>query len=238
MRDAKVAVVIGVGPGLGQAAARRFAKGGLAVAMVARTAEKLEALRDEIAREGGRALPVAADASDAASVGEAFARVRRELGAPSVLVYNAGTFQMGGVLELSAEDFERCWRTTALGAFLAVKEAAPSMIERGEGTMIFTGATASLRGSARFAALASPKFALRGLAQSVARELGPKGVHVAHVIIDGQIDLPRTRAMFPDRGDETFLAPSAIAETYWQLHVQDRTAWTHELDLRPAVERW
>jgi NAD(P)-dependent dehydrogenase (short-subunit alcohol dehydrogenase family) len=238
MDDVNVAVVVGVGPGLGRAVVRRFARGGFAVAMIARTEAKLEALRDEVSRGGGRALPIAADAADAGSLSAAFDRIRGELGAPSVLVYNAGAFQMGGVLELAAEDFERCWRVGAYGAFVAVQATAPAMIERGAGTMIFTGATASLRGSARFAALASPKFAVRGLAQSVARELGPKGVHVAHVIIDGQIDLPRARAMFPDRAEETFLAPDAIAETYWQLHAQDRTAWTHELDLRPALERW
>ncbi len=238
MSDSEVAVVVGVGPGVGQAAAQRFARGGFAVAMIARTESKLEAIRETIASEGGRALPVAADASDPSSLRAAFERIRGELGDPGVLVYNAGAFQMGGVLDLSAEDFERCWRVTTLGALVAVQETAPRMVERGEGTIVFTGATASLRGSARFAALASPKFALRGLAQSTARELGPKGVHVAHVIIDGQIDLPSTRARMPDRRDETFLSPAAIAETYWQLHAQHPTAWTHEMDLRPAVEPW
>lgn len=234
----KVAVVVGVGPGLGQAAARRFAHGGLSVAMMARDAAKLEPLRQELEKEGREAIAVRCDATDEASVRDAFAKVRSELGDPSVLVYNAGAFHMGGLLEVSPKDFESAWRVTALGAFLSAREVAGAMVSRGEGTMIFTGATASVRGSARFLALASPKFALRGLVQSIARELGPKGVHVAHVLIDGQIDLPRTRAMFPERGDETFLAPAAIAETYWHLHTQDRTAWTHELDLRPAVEKW
>lgn len=234
----KVAVVVGVGPGLGGAAARRFAKGGYAVAMMARSHAKLEGLAASIADEGGRAIGVAVDAGEPDSVSRAFAEVRRGLGDPDVLVYNAGAFEVGGLMELSPAQFERSWRINAFGAFLAAREVAPAMIERGAGTMIFTGATASLRGGARFSALASPKFALRALAQSLARELGPQGVHVAHVIIDGQIDLPRTRAMSPERGDETFLAPDAIAETYWQLHAQHRTAWTHELDLRPAVERW
>ncbi len=234
----KVAAIVGVGPGLGGAAARRFARGGYAVAMMARSREKLEALAAKIAEGGGRAIAVTADAGEAESVGGAFAEVRSQLGAPDVLVYNAGAFTMGGLLELSPDDLERSWRTNAFGAFLAAREVAPAMIERGAGTMIFTGATASLRGGARFGALAAPKFALRALAQSIARELAPKGVHVAHVIIDGQIDLPRTPAMLPDRGDETVLSPDAIAETYWHLHAQDRTAWTHELDLRPAVERW
>ncbi|HEY8426914.1 MAG TPA: SDR family NAD(P)-dependent oxidoreductase [Sandaracinaceae bacterium] len=238
MRDGEVAVVVGVGPGLGAAAARRFARGGLSVAMMARDTSKLEPLRSELETEGRTTIAVRCDASEEASVREAFARVREELGDPTVLIYNAGTFRMGGILDVSPEDFERCFRVGAFGAFLAAREVAPAMVAHGRGTMIFTGATASLRGSARFLALASPKFALRGLAQSLARELGPKGVHVAHAIIDGQIDAPHTRAMFPDRGDETFLSPDAIAEAYWQLHVQDRTAWTHEIDLRPAVEKW
>jgi NAD(P)-dependent dehydrogenase (short-subunit alcohol dehydrogenase family) len=238
MSETKVAVVAGVGPGLGGAVARRFAKGGFAVALMSRTEEKLEAVRAEIEGAGGRALPVPCDVSDPDAVPEAFDRVRRALGDPSVLVYNAGTFQPAGVLELPPEDLERCWRVGAFGAFLCAREVLPKMVERGEGTVLLTGATASLRGSARFAALAAPKFALRALGQSMARELGPKGVHVAHVIIDGQIDLPRTRQAQPGREAHTFLAPEAIAETYWHLHAQDRTAWTHEVDLRPAVETW
>ena len=236
--DTKVAVVTGIGPGIGQAVARRFAREGFVVALMGRTEEKLAAAREAIEEEGGKALEVPCDASDEASVGAAFERVRAELGDPSVLVYNAGAFQMGSLLELAPEDLERCWRTTAFGAFLCARQVLPKMVERGEGTVIFTGATASLRGGARFAALAAPKFALRALAQSMAREFGPQGVHVGHVIIDGQIDIPWTREMFPDRGVHTFLAPDAIAESYWQLHAQHPTAWTLELDLRPSVEKF
>jgi NAD(P)-dependent dehydrogenase (short-subunit alcohol dehydrogenase family) len=233
-----VAVVVGVGPGLGQAAARRFAAGGLRVAMIARTAEKLEALRDAIAKEGGSALPVAADATDAGSLKAAFERVERELGAPSVLVYNAGAFQMGGVLEVSADDFERCWRANCFGGFVAAQTVAPAMLERGKGSLLFTGATAALRGSARFSCLAVGKFGLRALTQSLARELGPRGIHVAHVVVDGQIDTPRLREMMPGRDPATMLAPDAIAETFYQLHAQHPSAWTLELDVRPHVEKF
>jgi NAD(P)-dependent dehydrogenase (short-subunit alcohol dehydrogenase family) len=238
MSESKIAVVVGVGPGLGYAVARRFAAGGFTVAMVARSTNTLEELRATIESEGGRAVAIAADASDPASSSAAFARIREDVGDPSVLVHNAGAFQMGGILELTPDDVDRCLRVGALGAFVAAREVAPAMIRAGRGTMIFTGATASVRGSANFAALAMPKFAVRALAQSLARELGPKGIHVAHVIIDGVIRTPRTSAMFPDRAAHTLLSPEAIAETYWRLHEQDSTAWTQELDLRPAVENW
>jgi NAD(P)-dependent dehydrogenase (short-subunit alcohol dehydrogenase family) len=155
---------------------------------------------------------------------------------PDVLVYNAGAFQMGGIVEVSPADFERCWQANCFGGFLCAREVVPAMVERGAGTILFTGATASLRGSARFSCLAVGKFGLRALAQSLARELGERGIHVAHVVVDGQIESERTRAA--KRAAEAVLAPDAIAETYWQLHVQDRTAWTQELDVRPAVEKF
>jgi NAD(P)-dependent dehydrogenase (short-subunit alcohol dehydrogenase family) len=234
----KVAVVVGVGPGLGAAVARRFGREGFAVALCARAEETLFPVEEEILRQGGRALSVPTDAASAASVETAFRRVRDELGPPEVLVYNAGAFRIGGVLEVTAAQFEACWQANCLGGFLAAQQALPAMVEGGRGTILFTGATASLRGSARFSCLAVGKFGLRALAQSMAREFGPKGVHVAHVVIDGQIDTPRTRAMMPGREPATMLAPDAIAEVYWQLHRQDPTVWTHELDLRPAVEKF
>jgi NAD(P)-dependent dehydrogenase (short-subunit alcohol dehydrogenase family) len=181
---------------------------------------------------------VPCDATDAKEVARGFAEVRRTLGEPEVLVYNAGAFQMGGLLDITPEDFETTWRTNCLGGFLAAREVVPAMLAKGRGTIIFTGATASLRGGARFACLAVGKFGLRALSQSMARELGPKGIHVAHVIIDGQIDTPRARKMWPVRGTETFLDPDAIAETYFQLHAQEKSAWSHEVDLRPAVEKF
>jgi NAD(P)-dependent dehydrogenase (short-subunit alcohol dehydrogenase family) len=143
---------------------------------------------------------------------------------------------MGGVLEVSPEDFDDCFRANCSGAFYGAREVLPAMVERGHGTILLTGATASMRGSANFAALATGKFGLRALAQSMAREFWPQGIHVAHVIIDGQINTPRVRERFPDREEHTMLSPDAIAETYWRLHTQDPTAWTLETDLRPTVE--
>jgi NAD(P)-dependent dehydrogenase (short-subunit alcohol dehydrogenase family) len=233
-----VAAVVGVGPGLGSAVARRFAREGFAVALMARTEESLEGAQRGIESGGGRALPVPVDATDPGSVAQAFGQVRSELGDPEVLVYNAGAFQPGGILEVDPERFDFCFKANCAGAFYAAREVLPAMVEAGRGTIILTGATASLRGSARFAALAVGKFGLRALAQSMAREFGPQGVHVAHAVIDGQIDTPRVREMQPDREAHTMLSPGAIAETYWQLHCQDPTAWTLELDLRPAVERF
>lgn len=238
MEKGKITAVLGVGPGLGAAVARKFAAEGHLVALMARRPGSLREVEGEIAAAGGRSTSIAADAGDAASVAAAFAEVRAQLGEPDVLVYNAGAFQMGGVLELTPERFEECWRTSCLGAFLAAREVLPAMIRRGRGTLLFTGATASLRGSARFSALAVGKFGLRALAQSIAREHGPAGVHVAHVIIDGQIETPRLRALAPDRPSSTMLHPDAIARTYWDLHRQDPSGWTQELDLRPATEKF
>ena len=234
--NGRVAAVLGVGPGLGAAVARRFAREGFAVALMARSEESVTGPREEIEGLGGTALPVAADATDPASVQAAFERVRAELGDPEVLVYNAGAFEMGGILEIEPERFDECFRANCAGAFYAARQVIPAMVEGGRGTILLTGATAALRGSARFAALAVGKFGLRALAQSMAREFGPQGVHVAHVIIDGQISTPRVRGMYPDREEHTMLSPDAIAQTYWQLHSQDPTAWTLELDLRPSVE--
>jgi NAD(P)-dependent dehydrogenase (short-subunit alcohol dehydrogenase family) len=238
MEREKVAVVVGVGPGLGAAVAGRFAREGYALGLMARTAESAAPVRAAIEERGGKALAVSADAGDPASVAAAFAEVRRQLGPVDVLVYNAGAFRMAEVMDVTPDQFEQAWRVGCFGGFLSAREVVPGMLERGRGTLLFTGATASLRGGARFSCLAVGKFGLRALAQSLARELGPRGVHVAHVIIDGQIDTPRWRAMSPGRDANTMLSPEAIAETYWQLHAQDRTAWTHELDLRPAVEKF
>jgi NAD(P)-dependent dehydrogenase (short-subunit alcohol dehydrogenase family) len=232
----KVAAVLGVGPGLGAAIARRFAGEGFAVALMARREESVAAVREEIADSGGEALPVATDATDPDSVAAAFEQVRAELGDPEVFVYNAGAFQMGGVLEVSPAKFDECFRANCAGAFYAARQVLPAMVEAGRGTVLLTGATASMRGSARFSALAVGKFGLRALAQSMAREFGPQGIHISHIIVDGQINTPRMREMAPDREEHTLLSADAIAETYWQLHSQDRTAWTQELDLRPAVE--
>jgi NAD(P)-dependent dehydrogenase (short-subunit alcohol dehydrogenase family) len=231
-------IVVGVGPGLGAALARRFARGGMDVALMARSEASLRPIASEIQALGRRAAVVTVDAGDPASVAAAFARAKTELGTADVLVYNAGAFQRAGILELSPDDFERCLRINCTGGFLAAREVLPDMVSRGRGTVLFTGATASLRGSAQFAGLSVGKFGLRALAQSMARELGPRGVHVAHVVIDGQIDTPRVRQMMPGRDPSTLLSPDAIAETYWQLHAQQPTCWTHELDIRPSVEKF
>ena len=235
--EEKVAVVVGVGPGLGLSVGHRFAREDYDVALLSRSEQKLEKYVEDIEMQGGcRAHAVGCDATDPESVEEAFERVDSELGAPDVLVYNAGMFEYGGIMELDPETFQQCWQANCYGGFLTARQVLPQMAERGEGTIIFTGATASKRGSANFAGLAVGKFGLRALAQSMAREFGPRGVHVAHAVIDGQIDTPQNLDAFPDRKKHTFLDSDEIAEQYWQLHCQDRTTWTLELDLRPYVE--
>lgn len=238
MTHNSVAVILGVGPALGAALARRFVQEGFAVALMARSIEKLHPLQADIEQQGGKALSIATNATDPNSVAAAFEHVRQQLGDPEVFIYNAGAFQAGGILDITPQQFEDCWKANCFGAFLGAQQVLPAMIERGRGTILLTGATAALRGSARFSCLAVGKFGLRALAQSLAREFGPQGIHVAHIIIDGQIDTPNLRANSPERSPHTVLAPSAIAETYWQLYQQDATAWTLELDLRPAVEKF
>ena len=236
--NSKVTVILGAGPGLGAATARRFAREGFAVALMARRKENLSAIRQEIEDANGTGMTVEADATDAESVAQAFDRVREGLGDPEVFTYNAGAFQMGSILDLIPEHFDNCFRANCSGAFYGAQQVLPAMMEKGSGTIILTGATASLRGSANFAALATGKFGLRALAQSMAREFGPQGIHVAHVVIDGQIDTPQLRESQPDREESTTLSPDAIADIYWELHTQDPRAWTLELDLRPAVEKF
>jgi len=228
-----VAVVLGAGPGLGAALARRFAAAGLAVAVARRQVDALERLAGET---GGRAY--ACDATDAAAVEALFENTERDLGPPDVAVYNAGAYRPGGILEIDPADFELCWRIGCLGGLHFGQAAARRMVGRGAGTILFTGATAALRGGARFANLAVPKFGLRALAQSMARELGPQGVHVAHVVIDGQIASERAGHHAEQRGADAVLAPEAIAEAYYQLYRQPRSAWTQELDLRPCLEKF
>lgn len=230
--NSSVAVVAGAGPGLGRALAQRFIQGGMRVALLARNAARLDALAASI---GPDARPLACDLTDPDAVRTAFDRVDRELGTPQCVIFNAGTYRPGTVLETTPQDFIDCWKIGCYAGFLVGQQAARRLVDRGSGSILFTGATASLRGSARFVNLASPKFALRALAQSMARELGPKGVHVAHVIIDGQIRASDRQR--PDAPDAQ-LEPAAIAESYWQLHAQPRSAWTLELDLRPWVERF
>ncbi len=232
----EIAVVVGVGPGLGWALVERFAAAGMDVVAAARNAGKIEGLARA---EGGLEVRAeACDASKPAEVERLFATVAGELGVPSLVVFNAGAYERGGILDTTPEVFERCWRVDCFGGFLVGQAAARLMVPAGAGTILFTGATASLRGSAGFLNLAMPKFGLRAVAQSMARELGPKGVHVAHVIIDGQIDGERTRFLLAERGPDSILPPDAIAESYYHLHRQPRGAWTQEMDLRPWVEKF
>ena len=232
------AIIVGVGGGLGAALVRRFAKGGMAVVASARGSETIDGLARQVEATGGRALALPADAADEAQVAHLFAATEGAFGPPDLVVYNAGAYRPKSILETTAQDVEECFRIGCLGGFLVGREAARRMAGRGSGTVIFTGATASLRGGARFFNLAVGKFGLRALAQSMARELGPKGVHVAHVVVDGQIAGPYYETLKQERGPDALLDPDAMAEVYWQLHRQHRSAWTQELDLRPWVEKF
>ncbi len=238
MSQLKVAVVLGVGKGLGSAIAHRFAREGFSVGLIARSADQLTKIQSDLENSGGKALSVTADVTDPISIAAALDLIRLKLAPPEVLVYNAGIYKFNGILELSPEQFEYCWKVNCFGAFVAAQQVLPAMVERGQGTILLTGATASLRGSAQFSALAVGKFGLRALAQSLAREFGVQGIHVAHIIIDGMINTPNIRELFPQKEEHTLLSPDAIAETYGQLYKQDSTAWTLEIDLRPAVENF
>jgi NAD(P)-dependent dehydrogenase (short-subunit alcohol dehydrogenase family) len=224
-----VALIVGVGEGLGYALGKRFAAAGFKVALAARNAERIERLAEAIVENGGQALAVPADARDERAVMELFERLEREQGPIEVTVFNAGAMYRSPIAEMPADMFEEVWRAGCYAGLLVGREAARRMAPRGHGTILFTGATASLRGGAQFAAFAAAKHGLRALAQSMARELGPKGIHVAHVVIDGRID-----AQSEDLG----LAPDAIAETYYRIHTQPRSAWTFEADLRPWAEKF
>lgn len=232
---APVTAVIGVGPGNGEAFARRFAAAGHAVALLSRSQEKLEATARTL---GGGARAFACDAGDPDAVRGALEAVQSTMGPVRHLLYNAGSGVFGGLDEVDAEALERAWRINTLGLFAAARAVTPSMRERGEGSLVVTGATASLRGGARFLAFAQAKAAQRSLAQSLARSLGPEGIHVALVIVDGMVDGPRARQMAPDAPADAFLDPAHIAESVFFLTHQPRSAWTFELDLRPHGERW
>lgn len=236
MAARETAIVFGVGPGLGWALAKRLRTENMQVVVVARDEAKLHSLIKSEGRHDIR--PYAADVSVSEDVLRVFDCVDREFGEPDLVVFNAGTFQKANVLDIDPADFERCWRIGCLGGLLVGQAAARRMVKRGHGTIIFTGATASLRGGAGFANLAVPKFGLRALSQSMARELGRQGVHIGHVIIDGQIESERYRHLIKERGEDSLLAPDAIAELYLQLHRQPRSVWSHEIDVRPWTEKF
>lgn len=229
-----VALVTGVGPGTGAAIARRLAAGGYAVAMLARNGERLAALATNIPHARGYAC----DVTDCAALDATLDAVRTELGVPAVLVHNAVGGAFGTFLEIEAEVLERNFRVNTLALLHLAQRLAPAMIAAGHGAIIVTGNTSALRGKAGFAGFAPTKAAQRILAEAMARDLGPKGVHVAYVVIDAVIDLEWTRRRFPDRPDEFFIAPAAIAEEIWHLLQQDRCAWSFNVELRPFVEAW
>ena len=237
------AIVVGVGAeaGLGAAICRRFAKGGLHVVVAGRTAGKLDATVATIRKAGGSASVVVTDTTKEDDVIRLFDAAERELGAvPTVVAYNAGNNQFFDFRKTEAKLFEDMWRVACFGGFLVGREAARRMAPLGKGTVLFTGASGSLRGRPGFAHFAAAKAGLRMLAQSMAREFGPQGIHVAHVVVDGGINGERLRTFVPDfvkaKGDDGLLDIDAIAETYWQIHVQHPTAWTHEVDVRPYKE--
>ena len=230
----KVAVVAGAGPGIGAALARRFAKAGFAVAMLARNRDALDALEKEI----GGARGYRCDVGSAESVADVFAAIRSDLGEVEVLLYNAGSGVFGDVESITPEQFEASWRVNAYGALLCARAVIPAMKAAGAGSIVFTGATASRRGVPRTAAFAPAKAAQRSLAESMARSLWPSGIHVSVIIVDGAVDLPRTRRAMPEKPDSHFIKPSAVAETAFQLTCQDRSAWSFEVEARPFAEHW
>jgi NAD(P)-dependent dehydrogenase (short-subunit alcohol dehydrogenase family) len=236
MTDTKkpVAVVAGAGPGNGAALARRFTAAGYAVALLARNRENLDAILGELETARGYAC----DVGDAASVNAAFAGIRCDLGPVDVLLYNAGSGVFADVESITPEQFEQSWRVNALGALLCSQQVIPAMKEKSTGSIVFIGATASRRGNVQTAAFAPAKAAQRSLAESMARKLWPSGIHVALIIVDGVIDLPRTRQAMPGKPDDAFVDPDGVAEIAFQLTRQDRRAWSFEVEARPYTEKW
>ena len=231
----RTAVIAGVGPGLGESFARKFVDEGCQVGLFARSADYLDDLADDL---GDDALAVRTDVTDSEQVEAGFRSVREAFGPVDVLVNHASAGAWKGLRDISAAAFERAWRVSAYGALLCSREAVADMLDGDGGTVIFTGATSAVRGRGGALGFSAAKFAVRGMAESMARELGPEGVHVAHVVVDGQIGTPSAREASPDRDEESFLDPDAIADSYWHLVTQDRSAWTLELDLRPHVEEF
>ena len=237
-----VALIIGAGDALGGAIAKRFARGGYTACVTRRSAEKLATLKAEIEAAGGVCHAFGSDAREEEEVARLFAQIEADVGPVEVCVFNIGGNVRFGITETTARVYRKVWEMCAFGGFLAGREAARVMLPRKKGTIIFTGATASLRGRVGFAAFAGGKHALRALAQSMARELGPQGIHVGHVVIDGGIDTAFIQERFPERyalkEQDGILNPDHIAENYWTLHTQPRDAWTFELDLRPWIEKF
>lgn len=239
-----VAVVVGVGQsrGLGAAIARRTAREGLHTFIAGRTQERLETIVKEIEAQGGKATAVATDTTVPADVVRLLDRATQEGGSLDFVAFNAGNNRMKPLLEMEDDFFEEVWRLCCMGAFLLGRESARHMVEQGSGSILFTGATASVRARPPFTAFASAKAALRALSQGMAREFGPQGIHVGHVVIDGMIDGDQLHGRFPElkerMGEMGMLDVDAIADAFWALHTQHPTAWTWELDVRPYKEKW
>ena len=237
-----VALIIGAGDAPGGEIAKRFARGGYIACMTRRNAAKLQPLIDEIEQNGGTAYGFASDAREEEQVIAVIEQIESSIGPIEVMVFNIGANVPCSILEETARKYFKIWEMACFSAFLVGREVAKRMVQREQGSIIFTGATAGVRGAANFAAFAGAKHALRALAQSMARELGPKNIHVAHVVVDGAIDTDFIETIFPEiyalKEQDGILNPAHIAENYWHLAHQPRDAWTHELDLRPWIERW
>lgn len=242
MTDKRAILVVGAGNATGGAVARRFAREGYIACVARRSADQLAPLVARIRNEGGTAHPFGCDASEEEAVVKLFEQIERDIAPLEVVVFNVGANVRSSVTDMTARVYRKVWEMGCFAGFLVGREAAKAMQPRGRGSIFFTGATASLRGRPGFAAFAGAKHGLRALGQSMARELGPKGIHVAQLIIDGAIDTEWMKENFPERyalkERDGILDPEAIAEAYWQLHLQPRSAWTHEMDLRPWIEPW
>jgi NAD(P)-dependent dehydrogenase (short-subunit alcohol dehydrogenase family) len=242
MAEPKAILVVGAGDATGGAIARRFAREGYVACVTRRSADKLAPLVERIRAQGGQAHAFGSDARKEEEMVELVERIERDIAPIEVAVFNIGANVRFGITETTSRVYFKVWEMACFGGFLMGREVARKMLPRGRGTIIFTGATASLRGREGFSAFAGAKHALRALAQSMARELWPKGIHVAHPIIDGAIDTEFIRSNFPDRYATKdaggILNPDHIADTYWQIHCQPRDAWTHETELRPWMEQW
>ena len=240
--ERKAILVIGAGDATGGAIARRFAREGYIACVTRRSADKLEPLVAQIKCDGGEAHGFGSDARKEDEMVALVEKIEREIAPIEVAVFNIGANVRFGITETTSRVYQKVWEMACFGGFLMGREVAKVMLPRGRGTIIFTGATASLRGREGFAAFAGAKHALRALAQSMARELWPKGIHVAHPVIDGAIDTEFIRSNFPERyavkEQQGILSPDSIAQAYWQIHMQPRDAWTHETDLRPWMETW
>ncbi|MCP1650314.1 SDR family oxidoreductase [Pseudomonas sp. GD04087] len=242
MSNKKVVLVIGAGDATGGAIARRFAREGYVACVTRRSADKLQPLVDQIRAEGGEAHGFASDARQEEAVIELVETIERDIGPIEAFVFNIGANVPCSILEETARKYFKIWEMACFSGFLTGREVAKRMVKRQRGTILFTGATAGLRGASGFAAFAGAKHGIRALAQSMARELGPMGLHVGHVVVDGAIDTEFIRENFPQKyaqkDQDGILDPEHIADSYWYLHSQPRDAWTFELDLRPWIERW